>query len=279
MSARFDLGWVGAPDGSGRFVAGEPALAADAPLVQAGLGLFETMRVVGGRVPLLPRHLARLTASAAVFDLDAPETGAIAMRLGELLARAAVDDGVVRLTIGAPGVVTLTLRPRVVGTGPRRLAIVAPRRHGSDPTARHKTTSRAFWHLAQREAEERGADEAVVLDDAGGVAETSFGSVFALSGAELVTPPTAGPLLPGIARQVLLEGLRDDGEASVVERAIGAPELRTADAIWVTNAVHGARRAVLVDGGPSAAIDAGERVDQRLQALFARALARPTAAP
>ncbi len=257
--------WIGSVEGVGGVVADARVAVADRAFLH-GEGLFETMRVLDdGRVPLLPLHLERLADGAARFGWAAPARAVVERAVAELCVAEGMHDGVVRLTLsagtGAP-VVVLVARPRGTRAGALRIAVVAARRDPGDPTAELKTTSRAFWALAQFEAQARGADEALVLSAAGTLAETTTGNLFLRIGGRLCTPARDGTFLPGVARRVLLAALGSDAD----ERPIAEAELARAAAIWVTNAVHGARPAVLVAGGPGAA------ADDPLGEAFARAL-------
>jgi branched-subunit amino acid aminotransferase/4-amino-4-deoxychorismate lyase len=255
------LSWIGDAQGRGSIAEG-PALSPYDRGFLHGLGLFETVRAATGsdgvaRLPLWDRHLARLAAGARRLDLPAPSAAGLGAAALELLGRQGVADGILRLTLTA-GVdapqCCLTTRPRVDLGRPVRLAVVAARRDPSDPTARLKTTSRLFWELAQREARTRGADEAVVLSPDGAVLETATGNVFCSLDGRVRTPGPDGPFLPGVARAALLDALRAAGRPAV-EGRLALGDLQRAEALWVTNAVHGPRPAVLVHppalpGGP-----------------------------
>lgn len=244
------VAWVGDVAGYGRLVEGPSVPAGDRGL-SSGYGVFETVRVLeGGRIPLWERHAARLRTSAAALGLPVPDTDALREAGAELIARAGSERDVLRVTVTAgegAGRCILTTRARVQLDRPVRLATVRTGRGDRDPTAAHKTTSRMFWVLAQREAEAAGADEALVLLDDDVLAETTNGNVFAELDGSWVTPPADGRILPGVARAVLLEGMQAAGRPCA-ERPIRPSELRADTRVAVSNAVHGPRPAV-VDGG------------------------------
>ena len=126
--------------------------------------------------------------------------------------------------------------------------------------------------MAKREAKLRGADEALVLNLQGTVAEASVANVFALSAGVLVTPPTSDGALPGITRATVLEIARDLGIPHEV-RTIGAAELMRADELFLTGT--GARM-VPVGRFDTVAIGNGERpVMRRISDTFME-LARAT---
>lgn len=237
-----DFAWV-----DGGFVVGDAIPATDRAFLH-GVGLFETLGLWNGRLPLWNRHLARLEVGADVFGIrTAPPPGLHEAAL-ELLARNRHD--VVRVTLSAGDLHprwVLTTRARVHARDPMVLAPSSFRRGPADPAASLKTTSRAFHELAQREAKAAGADEALLLGRGEEVLETVYGNVFlTLDDDELWTPEEDRRFLCGIARGVLLERLA----ARVMTRPIGLSELRRAKGIWITNAVHGPRRARLADEEP-----------------------------
>src|SRR4051794_27095685 len=64
-----------------------------------GDGLFETMRAVSGRVPLLARHLARLDSGCRLLGLQPPRADVIASAITDLLGGISLSDAGVRLTL------------------------------------------------------------------------------------------------------------------------------------------------------------------------------------
>ena len=82
--------------------------------------------------------------------------------------------------------------------------------------------------LAKDQASEAGADDALLLNQAGKVAEASSANVFIVRNGALITPPITGDILEGITRRTLMEFARDAG-IPVVERDIDRSELYVAD--------------------------------------------------
>jgi len=180
---------------------------------QFGDGIYETMRVVGGRVLELPLHASRLQASAAVMAMPLPDD--LERHLGHAitdLCRANRLDGsetqvAVRVTVSRGAVDGGGLRPpddvrpnfvvqawRVDPQPPEplsrgvHLVISGVRRDPASPLARVKTTSRAEFVYAQIEAHQRDADDALFLTTDGHLAEATAASLFLVEGAGLATP-------------------------------------------------------------------------------------------
>jgi para-aminobenzoate synthetase/4-amino-4-deoxychorismate lyase len=80
------------------------------------------------------------------------------------------------------------------------------------------------------------------LNERGELAEASRHNVFIEKGGALLTPPLAAGILPGIARQQIL----DDPQTKAIEATLSLEDLRAADRIWLTNSVRGLVEVVLV---------------------------------
>ncbi|MGQ9371524.1 aminotransferase class IV [Azospirillum sp. ST 5-10] len=232
-----------------------------------GDGLFETMRVAAGRVRHRDRHLARLAAGAAALGIPMPYgADALADALARLVAAHGLAEGVLRLTVsrgpGARGVlppatpvptVLITAGPRPPAAGPARAVIATvTRRNEHSPLSRLKTLNYLDSVLARREAAERGADEALLLNTAGRLAEASVATLFVVIGGRLLTPPVAEGALPGIRRAVILEG----GDAA--ERPLAPGDLAAAEEAFLANSL-GIRPLVAVDGRPVGSGEPGPR--------------------
>jgi branched-subunit amino acid aminotransferase/4-amino-4-deoxychorismate lyase len=194
------------------------------------LGLFETMRVVRGRVVQLEEHFQRMSASAealafplperAVFDRIIRNASRRVAGVSEAALRcihAALDGHDWRLTATAAPISDITLRRRRRG---RAITLAHAR-----ALPQHKMTAYAASTIGLREALRRNADEGLFLDAEGNVLEGTATNVFAVSGSVLVTAPIAAGILPGTVRAWILREAPALG-LTVVERAPGVEELR-----------------------------------------------------
>lgn len=217
-----------------------------------GEGLFETFRVRRGRVFRWRRHLERLVLSAAELGFPvAPAPALLETALAEVLAANTLGpDAVARITMtrGRPGG-----RPTRAGVwveaeplearlwrGARRQAahaVTSRRPFVAGLLGRHKTTSRLAYQLCREEARAAGADEALLVDPSGRVLEGAASNLFLVVRGRLVTPPVTLPILPGIARAVVLEGARSLG-IPVDEREVNVTELGQADEVFLSNSVQ-----------------------------------------
>lgn len=232
----------------GEFVDG-PCVPISDRAFRHGVGLFETLGAVDGALPLWGLHFERLAHSAGVLGIECAPPSGLHDAAVELLERASLRDGILRVTLSggsnAPSW-ALDARARVELDRPIVLGAADARRGSADPTAAHKTSSRAFYELALAEVVPLGCDDALLLGQDDDVLETAYGNVFCASGGEICTPPLDGRVLPGVRRRVLVDAL---GER-IRKQAIVLDDLRRADAIWVSNAVYGPRVAQLLDFTP-----------------------------
>lgn len=218
-------------------------------------GLFETMRAYLGRLFLAEAHLARLRASAKLFQLHLPFSDAEITAAGEqLLAANALREARLRLTLtrgihtGVPGLpkadpptVLMTAEPisphlaELQGQGVTLAlaSVVIPRTFF---LSRHKTLSRLPYLLARESAGSVGAFDSLLLDEQGLVAETTIANLFLVQGQTVLTPPLAAPILPGITRAVVLELARDEG-LTIQEKDFALPALFKAQEIFITNSI------------------------------------------
>jgi len=107
-----------------------------------------------------------------------------------------------------------------------------------DPLASFKTTNKLAQVMARMEAEAKGADEALLVNTNGEVAETAGGNIFWVYHDKICTVPTGRGVLPGITRAVVLEICQGFGLATS-KRVIKPELLRNADGIFVTQSALG----------------------------------------
>jgi para-aminobenzoate synthetase/4-amino-4-deoxychorismate lyase len=186
----------------------------------------------------LRAHLARLSASARRLGFRCDR------RAVEAALHAAVSpvrDAIgrrVRLLLDREGLVSVELAPLPPpGTAERpwRIRLSEARVDSADPLLRHKTTRRAHYDHALAAARADGFDEVLFLNERGEVTEGSITNVFVERGGRLFTPPLSCGLLPGIARRTVLA----DRSLRASELVLTADDLRSADRIWLCNALRG----------------------------------------
>jgi branched-chain amino acid aminotransferase len=218
-----------------------------------GDGVFEGIRAYGGRIFRLDDHMRRLSASARAVGLALPGGPDAIRRIVLETARAhGTPDAYVRLIVsrgeGALGVDPTTCpTPRVVcivdvvrlypeETLARGISLVTSSLRRPAPDVldpRVKSLNYMNNVLAKQEARRQGADEALLLNGAGRVAEAAVANVFAVRGGGLETPPVSEGALEGITRATVLESA---GELGLLarERALTRFDLFDADEVFLT---------------------------------------------
>ena len=242
-----------------------------------GRGLFETFRARRGGVYLLERHLVRLQEGARVLGIELPEGLArLPEIVRELAERCGLEDARVRLTLTAgpeEGDPSLLIQARPATDYPERLyergiaaAVVGVRRNETSPLARVKSLNYLDNALAREEARRAGADEALLLNTKGSLAEGSAANIFLVTDGVLLTPRVTDGALPGVTRGAVLE-MAAGADIPITETSLSLKDLRQADEACLTNAVAGVVPLVSVDGAKVGAGAPGE-VTRRLRRLY-----------
>ena len=190
-----------------------------------GDGIFEGIRFYNGRVFRLKEHLDRLWDSARSICLDIPMShGEMTEALLETIRKNDLRDGYIRLLV-TRGVGNLGLNPAqckrpsviIIATtialysaemykNGLTVVTVATRRTGPgslNPAV--KSLNYLNNVMARVEANLSGADEALMLNDQGCVAECTADNIFVIKRGEIFTPPITAGALRGITRSVVFE--------------------------------------------------------------------------
>jgi para-aminobenzoate synthetase/4-amino-4-deoxychorismate lyase len=211
--------------------------------------LIETMRRdPDGSYARLDAHLARLAraADALHFTFDEAHVrahlDAIARTPQSVLVRLELDRA------GTPTTSVRTIEHHASVTLTWSSAVIDE----NEPLQRYKTTWRPQYRIAEREAAERGAFDALLCNRAGFVADGARTNVFIarIGEAALLTPPVSDGALPGILRAAYLA----DGRAR--EERLTRDDVERAPAIFVGNSARGLMPATLLHArdGSAAAI-------------------------
>ncbi|MBY9068031.1 aminotransferase class IV [Hyphomonas sp. WL0036] len=222
-------------------------------------GVFDTARVVNGRIILRAAHEQRLLADAAALGIVVQRD---AVRALADEAVPAGGNGALRLTLtrgpGARGlagdgadVPTLIARFTAMDAPfpmpAVRLGTSDIRRNPTSPSVQHKTLSYTDNVIALRRAAAAGYDDALLLSVSGNVACASAANLFACFGDRLVTPPRRDGAMPGILRGWLLS---EAGKAGFVvsEESISPERLVEADGVFLTNSLRVFQPVSAIDG-------------------------------
>src|SRR5580693_7023667 len=260
--------------------------------VQGGDAVWEGLRVHNGRIFRLDEHLARLRRSAKALAFESvPSDEEITHEIRRTLQANGMTDGVhIRLTLTRGVKITSGMDPRLNQAGPTLIVLAEykdpvydpagitlitasvrrPAPDCLDPKVHHNNMLPSI--LAKIEANVAGADDAVMLDSRGFIAETNATHVFMVLGGTLATPTTVS-CPEGITRAAVLELAASAGIACQTGDYT-LPQLYTADEAFVTGTMGGLTPVVSVDGrtigtGPGGSHSPPGPVTKLLTSLFA----------
>jgi branched-chain amino acid aminotransferase len=219
-----------------------------------GDSVYEVLRTYDGLAFEPGRHFRRLRASAARLGFSVPASDAdLLAQVGGLLARAGRGESYIRIIVSrglgdcsysfervqGPTVVMIQkpLPPYPAWhylDGIKVAAVGVRRNHPRALDPAIKSSNLLNNILAVREAQSRGAEESVLLNQEGFLAEGASTNVFLARGGTLLTPPLSAGILAGITREVVLELLPALG-IPFGERPLHLEELVSADEAFLTS--------------------------------------------
>ena len=124
-------------------------------------------------------------------------------------------------------------------------------------------------HFNYRYAHQRGADDAIMLDVHGDVAEASSANVFLVKDGKLITPKT-GHILKGITRGSVIQLAKNELGLESDERTVTPDELASADEIFLTGTAAEIDPVTVFDGQPVGDGKPGE-LTTKLKNLYSKA--------
>ncbi len=245
------------------YEASETTLAAGQTGLLTGWGVFSTIRVMDEVLFAWERHWARMTRDAKLLRVPMPtDPEAVKMNLHRLIEANDAANSTLRLSVvrNAGGtwsgpasgrdcdVIAFTASPRAWGAG-GRLTCVAQARHAACVFAGTKILAWAMNLTWLEEAQSRGFDEALLLNERGEVSECTSANIFIAEGRQVYTPPLASGCLPGITRELLLGEIHVAGYR-VNEKTLFPADLEAADEVFITSTTRELLAVNEIDGRP-----------------------------
>ena len=254
--------------------------------VQGGDAVWEGLRLYDGRIFKLHEHLARLRRSAEALSFpEIPSDQEIIGEIKRTLAANQMRDGVhVRLTLTRGVKTTSGMDPRLNQSGPTLIVLAEhkppvyaksgltlitsrirrPPPEILDPRIHHANLLNSI--LAKIEANNAGADDALMLDTRGFVAETNATHVFLVRNGEVLTSRLiACP--EGITRATVLEICKASGIPHT-EIDLTLDDVYGADEVFCTGTMGELAGVIKVDGRMIGGGEVGP-ITHRLSGLFA----------
>jgi branched-chain amino acid aminotransferase len=218
-----------------------------------GDGVFEGIRVYGGKIFKLAEHLNRLYDSAHAIWLTIPMSKDEMARITEeAVRRSGITEAYIRHVI-TRGVGDLGLDPRkcakpsiiiivdtirlwpeeVYETGLRVVTAGTPIPQREALSPRVKSLNYLAHILAKIEGIQAGADEVIMLDSAGTVAEGSGQNIFVVKNGQIKTPPPFAGILKGVTRDTVIE-IAEQAGYQIEETMLNRYDVYTADEVFLT---------------------------------------------
>lgn len=219
-----------------------------------GDGVFEGIRVYGGRIFKMKSHLQRLWQSAERIRLKPVYTPAeIELAMRETVAANGLKDSYIRLVV-TRGAGTLGLHPfkcprpctfiiadtiqlypaELYEKGMRVIVATRPRIPVECLDPAIKSLNYLNNILAKIEAIDADVLEAIMLNTRGEVAECTGDNIFAVKDRRILTPPASAGILHGITRRFVMETLAPALGLPVEERSMRLDDLYGADEVFLT---------------------------------------------
>ncbi|MGB4770751.1 MAG: aminotransferase class IV [Chitinophagaceae bacterium] len=230
----------------------EAALHPDNRSFRYGDGLFETIRYVNGFMPLWDLHMVRLFSSLSVLKIHSgklftPEL--LLKQIANLCQKNNLKHARIRITVsrGEGGILEATAptpdyiiqswpldeaTPRFNANG-LHLRIYPDARKSTDALASLKSTNYLLYAMAALYAKEQKANDAIVLNHHGRIADCSIANIYWVDGQQIYTTPLSEGPVAGVMQKHLFS------KVNCKEKGISPDELSQASEIFVTNAVRG----------------------------------------
>ena len=223
-----------------------------------GDGLFESLRILNGKVLNIEQHFNRLVEGAKVMKMRFPSFYTPEFfegHIAELIKLSKIEEGGrVRLSIDRLGGVTYLpdinevsyfievypLENNLFGLNAKGLEVDLYQdiKKTKTPLSNFKTKNGIIYVLAAISAREKGLDDMLLINEKGQILESSHSNIFVVSNGVLYTPSLADGCLAGTMRMQVINLALKNG-LKVYECPILPSNLLVADEVFLTNAVRG----------------------------------------
>ncbi len=239
--------------------ANEPVLMADNRSYRYGDGIFETMKVINGKICLEQYHFERLFSSCDLMGYKQPAFLSAEKLKHQIIALCEKNNCTelarVRLSLsgGNGGLYDIENEAQYLiecwplETSVNRLNengliidIYPDVRKSCDRFSSIKSANFLAYVMAARYAKQNRLNDCLVLNIHDRIADSTIANIFLIKQDKIITPPLTDGCISGVMRKYLLESLKSlKGEISIEENVIIEDELISADEVFLTNAVHG----------------------------------------
>lgn len=224
-----------------------------------GDGVFETIKVINGKILFLEDHYFRLMAAMRIVRMEIPMNFSMEFFEEQILATTNAnncsDSARVRITIYRNQGGTYLPENKTVSylihanSLENQLYTIEKRNYEVDIfkdfhvskqlLSTIKTTNKLINVLGSIYAEENDLDNCFVINESKNIVEALQGNVFMLTQNKLITPPISEGCLNGIMRKQILVLAKNIENVTVVEEQISPFDLQKADELFITNVIKG----------------------------------------
>ncbi|MBX2923582.1 MAG: aminotransferase class IV [Chitinophagaceae bacterium] len=243
------------------FREGKAVISPDNRSFRYGDGLFETMRIIKGNIPLKKFHFERLLSGMKLLQFDIPEFFTPANLESDIIAlskKNRIEDGaVIRLVVfrSEGGLYDLEdMRPNYIiqsmalGNIPSlnddgqgiEIDVYPDATKACNVFSSVKSNNFLPYFMGVLYAKQKGLGDCLILNQYGRIADATVANIFCVKGKTIYTPPLSEGGVAGVARRFLMEYLPQGGY-ELEEKAMAADELQQMDEVFLTNAVRGIR--------------------------------------
>jgi branched-chain amino acid aminotransferase len=234
-------------------------LTADNRAFLFGDGVFETVKIIDGKILFLEDHYFRLMAAMRIVRMEIPMDFTMEFFEAEILklseAENCLESARARITVfrNAGGfylpkdrnvswlITVSALENKTYGfeNATYEVDLFKDFHITAQLLSTIKTTNRLVNITGSIFADENGLDNCLLLNDSKNVIEALQGNLFMLAGNQLVTPPLTDGCLNGIMRKQLLKLAKEIDGIEVSETTISPFDLQKADELFITNVIKG----------------------------------------
>lgn len=228
--------------------------------VRLGDGVFDTILAIDGEIIHPMRHFKKLLRSARIMGIDVSHDiedmiEAAKNLLGEnhlkngrviiniLISRGPAEHG---LAIPSPADVQIAMRAFTAPNpmpAPKNLVFArSVRRNEGSPISQIKSFNYGDNIIALAEAREKGADEALMLNNKGHVACATSANIVIVHHGRFYTPPLSDGCQGGVTRELLMERF------DVTEKSLSEDDVQNAYALYLLNSIRGAVKIETLEG-------------------------------
>jgi branched-chain amino acid aminotransferase len=225
--------------------------------VKYGDGVFESLRIINGKVAFIDKHLKRLLRNAHLIKLNVKfSTEDIIQQIKLLIEKNQIQNsGRIRISLYRCGegyykpienncdLVIEANRLDVHSAYELNMPglVVDVYKEAYKPfhfLSEVKSSSSLLYVLAAEWAKSRYLDDALLINEKGNICEATSSNIFWIKNSVVYTPPLSEACLPGIMREVLIE-IMQKNNIQIVEKTCTEADLLEADELFLSNAIYG----------------------------------------